>query len=147
MTSGLTSLRARRLRLPLLVLLVLPALTLRALIPMGFMPEVGAGGGISIGLCPGDAAVLDSALTDYAPGPHAAHHHTHHAGGGPGAPGSTHHGPCLFAASGAAALTPALPALTLVVPAPGRVPEFSASGVFSPSILRTQSPRGPPSLV
>lgn len=142
MTRGLRCLRTRRLAI---ALLVLPALLLRGLIPVGFMPEVDARGGISIALCPGETALPDNAARAPLGHQHDSHAHQHGSHSSPGAPGATHHAPCLFAASGAAAVTPAMPALTLSVPAVTRLPEIPASGVFPPSILRTQSPRGPPS--
>jgi hypothetical protein len=119
--------------------LVLPALLLRAFIPAGFMPAPDAAG-MSIVLCPGEAA-LPPGITGPA---HHAHGHVHHAGSSPAAPATTHHELCLFAAAGAAASAPALPALAVEIPAFVRVQEFPASGVFFPSILRAQHPRGPP---
>ncbi|HEY0768438.1 MAG TPA: hypothetical protein VGD47_10820 [Steroidobacteraceae bacterium] len=137
MSTGLPYLRARRRRL---AWLLLPALLLRALIPFGFMPVV-AGGGMAIGFCPGEAALP--------PGIAAAHQfQAHHSGGAdPGAPGTTaHNAPCLFAASAAAAFAPAV--LGHAVSAAGVAPHDkpAATTVFLPTILRAQSPRGPPLL-
>lgn len=131
-----------RVRRAWLLGLVLPALLLRALIPAGFMPAPGAAG-MSIVLCPGEAA-LPPGITGPA---HHAHGHVHHTGNSPAAPATPHHELCLFAAAGAAPLAPVLPTLVVEIPVPLRVQVLPASGVFSPSILRTQSPRGPPTLV
>ena len=38
-------------------MLVLPALLFRAFIPLGFMPVVAESGGLTIGFCPGEAAL------------------------------------------------------------------------------------------
>jgi hypothetical protein len=107
-----------------LLALVLPVLLLRVLIPAGFMP-LAAGGGLTVGLCPG--AVTSS------PG------HAHHGGHPHG-----EHVPCLFAASAAPAFSP--PPLALP-PGSGAAPAVAAPAGATPhlpSILRSQSPRGPP---
>ena len=127
-TTGLSYLRTRRR----LALLVLPALLLRALIPLGFMP-VAAGGGLAIGLCPGEG-----------PMPSGVAGHAQHAGEGAGGRDATHHAPCLFA-SGATATSASLPAAALPATAGATVSgERTAIRVFVPAILRTQSSRGPP---
>lgn len=123
--------------------LVLPVLLLRALIPAGFMPAADAGG-LSIVLCPGEAA-LPPGISGAAHASHA-HGHVHHAGGAPAAPTTTHHELCLFAVAGAAPLAPVLPTLVLEIPGFIPVPELAGGEIFSPSILRTQTPRAPPSL-
>jgi len=136
-----TSRRRRTLHLALCAA-VLPALLLRALIPVGFMPVTDSGG-VSIALCPGEAA-LPPALPAEMLLHHAGHAHGARSSGHSGSRGSAHHAPCLFATGGAAALTPATTALVLSVPAAIRVRELPQSGVFLPSILRAQAPRGPP---
>jgi hypothetical protein len=127
-TTGLSYLRTRRR----LALLVLPALLLRALIPLGFMP-VAAGGALAIGFCPGEG-----------PMPSGLAGHAHHAGEAAGGRDALHHGPCLFA-SGATATFASVPAAALPatpgVTAPG---QRTALRVFVPAILRTQFSRAPP---
>ncbi|MGH8136726.1 MAG: hypothetical protein ACREVV_00840 [Steroidobacteraceae bacterium] len=112
----LSELRKRR---NWLALLVLPALLFRAAIPVGFMPMVSAGGGVSIEFCPGQSGQ---------------------------APSNTgqHHAPCLFAASAGGAPAPA--ALELTAPAADavRVDRSDNDNVFLPTIVRTQTSRGPP---
>jgi hypothetical protein len=121
-------------------LLALPALLLRALIPVGFMPLATAQG-LSIEFCPdaGPLPVAASAAAD----PHAHHHH-HHAGGADPSSAS-HHAPCLFAAS--ATLASAPDAAAVAAPhAFERTPGDADPGAraFVPSIVRAQSPRAPP---
>src|SRR5437764_8172396 len=53
MSAGLPYLRGRRRRF---AALLLPALLLRALIPFGFMPLLGASG-LTLGFCPGEGAL------------------------------------------------------------------------------------------
>jgi hypothetical protein len=146
-----------------LALLVLPALVFRALIPVGFMPLVDADWGITIGFCPGEAA-QPGAVT----GPHAHHgdhpggnaagggghdhlfaahgaHHQHHGGGSedPSTSGH-HHAPCLFAASAGGAPAPAILTLEAATPEAVRIAYGNADETFLPTIIRAQSPRGPP---
>jgi hypothetical protein len=120
--------------------LALPALLLRALIPPGFMP-VAAGPGFALEFCPG-AAALPPGLA------HAAGHaHRHHHGGSgqPSDPSSSHHAPCLFAASATLAPAPVLAEPLAAAPAGQAAGAHIRDGqLFSPTILRTQSPRGPP---
>ena len=126
------------------MLLALPALLLRALVPPGFMP-VAEEQGLSIELCP-DAGALPPgiALTASA---HSHHHAHHHGAGGPDSSSATHHAPCLFTASATLAAAPAEVALLAPGPAP-HVAAEPARGpqLHLPSIVRVQSPRGPPRL-
>ena len=129
--------RARRYWL----LLAAPALVLRALVPPGFMP-VAAEQGFELEFCPGAAALPPGAALASA----HVHHHHGHGGGHSGDPSSlTHHAPCVFAAS--ALLGPiSAGAAVPVTDAPDRVVERLDPGAQThvPSILRAQSPRGPP---
>jgi hypothetical protein len=138
MTPALARLRARRRRW---ALLAVPALALRALIPVGFMPV--AAQGIALELCP-DAAVLPPGLVLPAQPPAHQHHH-HSAGAGHDPSSAAHHAPCLFAAGATLATAP--PAVVLIAP-PLREGDTSArlpgARRFVPSILRAQSPRAPP---
>jgi hypothetical protein len=130
MTAGPSRLRRRRR----LFTLLMPALVLRALIPFGFMP-VATSAGLSIGLCPGVAELP----------PGVAHGHSHHHAGVPGgSQAPERHAPCLFSASGSVAGAPAIPACKLITP-PLRAQDSTAlPRIFSPTILRSQSPRAPP---
>ena len=134
--SPLRGLRARRRRW---ALLALPALLLRALIPVGFMP-VATAAGVGLELCP-DAGPLPAGASAAA---HIHAHHHHHPGGPPPS-SAAHHAPCLFAASAALASAPdgvAVAALPAPVRAPGEA-QLGARG-FVASIVRAQSPRAPP---
>jgi len=123
--------------------LLLPLLLIRALIPFGFMPVV-AGGGLTIGFCPGEADLPPGIATAHQS---AAQHLDHLAGHHhPGGPGAVHHAPCLFAASAAPAVAPALLAVVPVDPQRARPQQSVAAPVFLPTILRAQSSRGPPTL-
>ena len=137
--SALTRFRRRR---RCWALLALPALILRALIPPGFMP-VAAEQGLSIEFCP-DAGALPPgiALTASA---HSHHHHHHQHAGGPDSSSAAHHTPCLFTASATLAPAPVPAALLGADPARHESVE-PARGLqlHLPSIVRAQSPRGPP---
>jgi hypothetical protein len=120
--------------------LLLPALLLRALVPVGFMPLAGASGAY-LGFCPGAGAVPPGAA---APAAHASHlGHAHHGGEGGSLPGNPHHPACVFSA-GAATAFAAPPADAIVAPALTSLTERIAAPIFLPAILRAQSPRGPP---
>jgi hypothetical protein len=121
------------------IALLLPALVLRALIPVGFMPMAGAGG-VSLGLCPDAAAMpADMAGTD----PAQPMHHGDHDAGVPFS--GSHHAPCLFAASAGAGSTPA--AVQLVAYISG-VPQCALPAYYRPvslpAVYRAQSARAPP---
>jgi hypothetical protein len=132
---NLGQLRARSLR-ERLVLLLLPLLAFRLLVPEGFMPSFGDGLEISMQMCHGDAKSsvvvrLTGGGTD----------------GAPAAPDASHEAPCVFAAASGAALQ-----ATIVVPLPGATspdpvpaPRVAAPAPRTPH--RPQSPRAPPSLV
>lgn len=134
--TALSQQRARRR----LLLLVLPALLLRALIPVGFMPIAGPAGP-TLGLCPG------AVQQGRAHAGHAAHgaSHTHHHDGAD--TGSAHHAPCLFSPGASAGLA-ALPVAGALDHSMLEAPSLNSSAPpFIPAILRTQSPRGPPHLI
>jgi DUF2946 family protein len=122
----------------LLVLLVLPALLFRALIPIGFMP-IADHGGIHIDFCPGESQP-PGALA----GTELPHHHHHHGGTGRGTPASTSHPPCLFALSASPALVPAAPALAPLPPAAAPPAAAPSSRALLPAIVRAQRARAPP---
>jgi len=142
-----------------LVRILLVTLALRALVPVGFMPMVGADGGFTLALCPG---TQQPAVAGENPHAHHGHHpaaelagaaqadahHSHGDGtGSDNAPSAGHQFPCLFAAAAAAAPAPDLLALALAVPHVFHVRATEAADVFLPAIIRAQSARAPPTLI
>jgi hypothetical protein len=141
LTPALPWLRRRR---SALALLAVPALLLRAFLPVGFMPVAATDGWI--GFCPG-AGPLPAVLAANAA---THHHHDHHsmdggAGGAPADPPTAHHAPCLFAVSLLAAFTPTVLGF---VPSPRaaatQLPAAQIPSLAVASIERAQSPRAPP---
>lgn len=122
---------ARR-RAALVALTLLPALVPRALLPVGFMPEIDRAG-IHIGFCPGEAQP-PGALAG------AQHHH----GADHGSPSPARHPPCLFALSASPAFAPEVPAVAPLPPAANVLATESPSRVSVPAIVRAQTSRGPP---
>ena len=130
---------------------LLPALMLRALTPVGFMPMHDAQGDLYLAFCPGIGdTVLPPAATD---DPHRGHHGMH-ADGGHGAdrdavsPGDrakpTHHNVCPYALSAGPALAHAIPGVSAVAPLPAAPPSSSYPSLTLPPIERAQSARAPP---
>lgn len=118
-----------------LAMVVLPAFALRAFIPAGFMP---AASGLEF--CWGGVSTPMMATAGHAHG----HHHD-----GPAAPsGSTSHGDgCVFAGSAAGFAPPSARPVVAAPPSATRQLELTASPLTSFStIVRAQSPRGPPAL-
>jgi hypothetical protein len=131
---NLGRLRTRALR-QRLVLLLLPLLAFRVLVPDGFMPSFGDGLEVSMQMCHGDAK--SSVVVRLTGGTDEA----------PGVPQASHEAPCVFAATAGAALQ-----ATIVLPLPGATsPDFIAAPRAAAPSPRTphrpQSPRAPPSLV
>jgi len=122
-----------------LALLAVPALVLRALLPVGFMPVAASDGWI--GFCP-DAGALPAAVAGH-------HHHHEHANGGGGGgqqdPSPAHHAPCLFAAGALPPVAPSVfvPGTASAARALRPATAAVASGSI-PTIQRAQSPRAPP---
>jgi hypothetical protein len=140
-SAGLPYLRRRGRRL---TRLLLPALLLRALIPFGFMPVV-AGGGLTIGFCPGESAPLAALTAHHSHSGQSGHQHAPHAGGDGGIPGTAaHHAPCLFAASATPAFTPAILAVAVCGAGLALRHASASDTLFLPTILRAQSSRAPP---
>jgi len=127
---------------------VLPGLLLRALIPLGFMPNFGPDFSVRLTLCDGYAPVPSMAMdmsmdmpmgasTDM-PAPH------HPAAPGNGLPSHQEHGTCPY---GASATLAALTASSVVLQT---VQVSATSLISSPQVNyfelspRAQSPRGPP---
>lgn len=131
--------------------MLLPALLLRAVIPFGFMPLLG-GSGLTIGFCPGEGALPAELAAANVQMLHAAHlSHGHALGGGAhggsGDPGrSSHEPPCPFASSAKPAFAPAILALATGAAQAAPNEAFAAPAVFLPTILRAQTPRGPPQI-
>ena len=112
---------------------MLPALLLRALVPAGFMPAVGAG----------SPALVFCEPAAMAAGTHAQHHH-------PAADGASGHGAhsasaeCPFAQSAAPAL-PILAALAIAHPLVAQVAAARPDDRNRPTVpLRHAAARGPP---
>ena len=123
-------------------MLVLPALLLRALIPLGFMPVVAESGGLTIGFCPGESALPPAVAAAAADHQNSRHEHKH--GGTEDASNATHHAPCLFAASATPAPTPTIIALAVTTRDVAHFGRGDSVVLVLPTILRAQSPRGPP---
>ncbi|MBS0379786.1 MAG: hypothetical protein JSS29_14995 [Proteobacteria bacterium] len=121
--------------------LILPLLALRLLIPVGFMPMAGMGGGFALALCPdgGPVAMMSG---------HAGHHMHHEHPGPPGSSGGEHHLPCFFAASAAPALSSDSGAGLAALPEiAGGLPARQALAHVPVSIVRAQLARAPPANV
>lgn len=125
------TIRISRRHRVLAVLLLLPALALRAVIPAGFMPGSHSGLGIAMQLCTsqGMQTVIvnpDGSIEK-------------------GAPSTHHDAPCSYAMSGGAAPLPELAHAESVPVAPTASFEFAPTPAVSlPPIVRAHSPRGPP---
>ncbi len=130
--AGRPGLGRMRARSRALLAAILPALVLRALIPVGFMP-VAASAGPEIQLCPGIVS---------AAGVHSGHHHHHEAGSAEGSA----HSLCVFAASAAPAVAPVAATMPLRAVDGDCLALAHSSCLRLPSILRTQSARAPPVL-
>jgi hypothetical protein len=129
--------------------LLIVAMAIRALMPPGVMPVAAADGTIALAICTGTAvqtlpapAAIDAhALAGHAPHEHgtAGAEHSHHSGHAQG-----HLTPCPFAVAASAAPAPALPAVISFVPLLQDAAIFATSLANLPTIVRAQSPRGPP---
>ena len=127
---NLGRLRARDAR-EWVVLLLLPALAWRLLVPAGFMPAAGDGVALTMQMCHGDAQ--SSIVIRLAGKGETPDHH-----------GARHDSPCAFAASAALA-PPAVAAVPLaaVVPAEFRQPSRPAAPAIR-ALRHPHSPRAPP---
>ena len=134
-----------------LISVLLVVLSVRALIPAGFMPS--SERPFSLEICP-DGFPSQLLHSDGMP---AGHHHHHASGDSEQPPASTHpgHGPheqgaraehCVFAASAGAALAPH-PLLIVVEATPSAAPVIPLVSLFTESQRhRVQQPRAPPAL-
>jgi hypothetical protein len=127
-------LRTRKLR-EQVILLLLPLLAFRLLVPDGFMPRFGADHTVTMQMCHGDAqSAATMRLLHDQPAPMAPGNDD----------GARHDAPCVFAASAGAAPAPFLPLLPNAAPTP--------DAVLLPALItpaprfthRTQSARAPP---
>lgn len=148
----LVSLRSRA---RLIAVALLPAMLLRVLTPVGFMPMHDAHGDVYFAFCPGigDTMLPPAATDDPHRGHHAMHDHAapdhaapdhgaaQHGGDAP-VPG--HHNVCPYALSAGPALAYAVPEVPVrAAPiAPGPPPTYLS--VSLPTIDRAQSARAPP---
>ena len=136
---------------------LLPALLYRALIPAGFMPVVDGSGRLTLEICPGEISTpLDLAAT--VAHAHLGHHrsaeamessaaHQHGPAGTSDSSSTTEHPvPCPYALSATPGPTPTLAAMAAVAPDALHLRLDDAALVFSPTVLRAQSPRAPPTL-
>jgi Protein of unknown function (DUF2946) len=130
--QAMTLLRGKRLRGWVAVLL--PILLLRALIPVGFMPMVGADHSVRLVICDSYAPVPTSMMDMAMDG----------ADGSGGPPVHQQHGSCPYGASPALGALPALAFLPLVFHRPATIVVAAPRVDFHPALYRAQSPRGPP---
>ena len=119
-----------------LAAIVLSAVALRALIPAGFMP--GAGG---LEFCSGGLASMASTMASM---PGMAGHHHHHADAGTPAKTAVHGEGCVFAGSAAGLAPPCTPVVAVAVQSDATYSIPASVIDWTPTILRAQSPRGPP---
>ena len=138
-------LAAIRWRSRVIALALLPALLLRALTPIGFMPMHDAQGDFYLAFCPGIGDTLPPAL----PGddPHRDHRHQHHGQAMPD-PGDAKPAPqhevCPYALSAGAALAYSVPDVSAHAPHTAAAPAPDYSTLSLPTIERAQSARAPP---
>ena len=134
---SLTTLRSRA---RIIALAILPALLLRALTPVGFMPMHDAQGGVYLAFCPG---IGDTQLPPLvADDPHRHHHAMPDHGDGTSAP--QHHNVCPYALSAGPALAFSVPAVPMDAPLAAAILAPNYSTVSLPTIERAQSARAPP---
>jgi hypothetical protein len=113
--------------------LLLAALTLRALIPVGFMPVAGSGRLLSMQLC--TSSGYQSVLVRFGQD------------GRPAPPAPSHDVPCLYSVCSALAPPPSLAAASVPACVVAELTALVVQRVAVPSIARAQAPRGPPILV
>jgi len=127
---NLGRLRTPRLR-ERLVLLLLPLLALRLMVPAGFMPSFGSDLELSMQICHGDGRAAELLR----PAPKAP---------GPGDDSqASHDSPCLFAATATVA-PPLPPPLAPATLRPGIAPPPVVTATAPPPHHRPQSARAPP---
>jgi hypothetical protein len=121
---------------------LLPLLLLRSLIPLGFMPMVGAGHAFEIVLCDGYAPVAaasDAMPMDMSSGSAMdMHGDTGHAGA------HQAHSTCLYGSSPALGAPLALDSSSAAPPPATAVPRRSPQLTYLAAPIRAQTARGPP---
>jgi Protein of unknown function (DUF2946) len=136
----MTLLRGRRVRGWVAVLL--PILLLRALIPIGFMPMVGADHSVRLVICdsyaPVPASMMDMPMDGDMDMPSSG------ADGGGAPPVHRDHGGCPYGASPALGALPSPALLAGVFHRPAPILVAAPRVHFYLSAYRAQSPRGPP---
>jgi hypothetical protein len=111
--------------------LLFAALAVRALIPVGFMPVASNGGALTLQLCAQRGSEVPSVRVGK---------------DGQRIPTSpSHETPCLYSVSGTPTPLPWMPSLPVATEPAGEIAPPISLTVSVPSILRTQSPRAPPS--
>jgi hypothetical protein len=137
----MTLLRGKRLRGWVAVLL--PILLLRALIPVGFMPMVGADHSVRLVICDSYAPVPTSMMAMAMDGDMDMSQSSDTDGSG-GPPVHQQHGSCPYGASPALGALPSLAFLPLMFHRPATIVVAAPRVDFHPALYRAQSPRGPP---
>ncbi|MEQ1580571.1 MAG: hypothetical protein ABL964_08265 [Steroidobacteraceae bacterium] len=131
---------------------LMAALLFRALIPTGFMPMLTNDGTIVMELCSGFTSKSVVVHLDDSAGPSAHAGHAGHVGqmdSHDDGQDSSHgdlfeHAPCGFAVAATSAGPPAVPAAVAPVSPQNPLAEMQTAVRTSPSIHRSQTPRGPP---
>jgi hypothetical protein len=131
---------------------LLPALLLRALTPVGFMPMHDAQGDLYLAFCPGigDTMLPPAATDDRHRGHHDMHggalhdHGTVPSAGKDADHPSQHHNLCPYALSAGPALAYAAPHVSTPAPLLAAAPTPDFPTVSLPTIERAQSARAPP---
>jgi hypothetical protein len=132
---------------------MLPILVLRSLIPVGFMPMVGAGYSVQIVICnsyapvpgasPSRSMAMDMSMPlDGGMDMSQNHHGNAPIGGGP--PVHQDHNSCPYGFSPALGALPTLALLPVAVQRPPELAIAAAQVVYFEVPSRAQSPRGPP---
>jgi hypothetical protein len=114
------------------MLLLLPALAGRMLVPPGFMPGTGADDAPTMQMCHGAGPLPQGAQSPVDGGGQGSGDH------------QRHESPCVFAAAGTAAPPPiALPTLATAA-TPDAIPAPTQSAIVQRTPHRAHSPRAPP---
>jgi hypothetical protein len=125
------------------LVVLLPALLLRALIPVGFMPMVGLDHSVRLVICdsyaPMPAALMDMPMDAGMDMPHPAD-----GDGAGGPPVHQDHGSCPYGSSPALGALPALAFTRFVVQRPAALTRSAPQIVFFQAPPRAHSPRAPP---
>ncbi len=118
------------------VLLMLPALALRLLVPAGFMPSMGHGTSVTMTMCHGDPlSSVVMRLTGKDGGRESGHR------------GQRHETPCSFAASSTVLVATAIPVTITSILAAEPIPESRPASLRPPGRHRPQSARAPPTAI